>query len=44
MSNVLKISRGSYYKYLNKKASKRNIENRFLEGEILNIYKASKGR
>lgn len=44
MCKVLKVSRSSYYKNLNKKESKRSIENRFLEDEILNIYKASKGR
>ncbi len=44
MCEVLKVSRSSYYKHLNKKESKRNIENRFLEKEILNIYKASKCR
>ena len=44
MCKVLKVSRSSYYKNLNKKESKRSIENKFLEDEILNIYKASKGR
>ena len=44
MCEVLKVSRSSYYKHLNKKESKRSIENRFLENEILNIYKASKSR
>ena len=44
MCKVLKVSRSSYYKNLNKKESKRSIENRFLENEILNIYKASKSR
>lgn len=44
MCRVLKVYRSSYYKYLNKKESKRSIENRYLEGEILDIYKASKGR
>ncbi|MCR2044019.1 hypothetical protein [Anaerosalibacter massiliensis] len=34
---VFKISRSSYYKHLNKKESKRSIENRFLEGQILDI-------
>ena len=41
---ALKVSRSSYYKHLNKTESKRSIENRFLENEILNIYKASKSR
>ena len=44
MCEVLKVSRSSYYKNLNKKESKRSIENRFLESEILNIYRASKSR
>ena len=44
MCEVLKISRSSYYKYLNKKESKRNIENKFLKEQILEIYKDSKGR
>ena len=44
MCKVLKVSRSSYYKHLNKKESKRSIENKFLEGEILEIYKASKSR
>ena len=44
MCEVLKVSRSSYYKHLNKKESKRSIENRFLENEILNIYKSSKSR
>lgn len=42
MCEVLKVSRSSYYKHLKK--SKRIIENRYLEGEILDIYKASKCR
>ena len=44
MCKVLKVSRSSYYKHINKKESKRSIENRFLEKEILNIHKASKCR
>jgi len=44
MCKVLKVSRSSYYKHLNKKESKRSIKNRSLENEILNIYKASKSR
>ena len=44
MCKVLKVPRSSYYKHLNKKESKRSIENKFLESLILNIYKASKGR
>lgn len=44
MCKVLKVSRSSYYKHLNKKESKRSIENKYLENEILDIYKASKCR
>ena len=44
MCNVLKVSRSSYYKYINKKESKKSIENQFLENEILNIYITSKSR
>lgn len=44
MYKVLKVSRSSYYKHLNKKESKRSIENRFLENEILHIFKTSKSR
>jgi len=43
MCKVLKVPRSSYYKHLNKKESKRSIENKFLESLILNIYNASKG-
>ncbi len=44
MCKVLKVSRSSYYKHLSKKESKRSIENKFLKGVILDIYKASKCR
>ncbi|MCR2043040.1 IS3 family transposase [Anaerosalibacter massiliensis] len=44
MCKVLKVSRSSYYKHLNKKESKRSIENKFLEEQILNIYKANECR
>ena len=44
MCRVLGASRSSYYKYLCKKPSKREIENKKIESEILNIYKASKRR
>ena len=37
MWKVFRISGNSYYKRLNKKESKRSIENRFLEGQILDI-------
>lgn len=44
MCKILKVSRNSYYKYLNKKESRRSIENKYLEGEILDTYKACKIR
>lgn len=44
MCKVLKISRSSYYKYLNKKPSNRELENKKIEKEIINIHKVSKNR
>ena len=44
MCKVLKVSRSSYYKHLNKKESKRSTENKSLQNLILKIYKSSKGR
>jgi putative transposase len=44
MCKVLKVARSSYYKYLNKKPSNRELENKNIEKEIINIYKASKKR
>lgn len=44
MCEVLKVSRSSFYKYLNKTESKRSVENKMYEEEILKIYKDSKGR
>lgn len=44
MCKVLKVSRSSYYKYLNKKPSNRELENQKLEKEILKIHKDSKKR
>lgn len=44
MCKVLKVSRSSYYKYLNQKPSNRELENKKIEKEIINIYKASKNR
>ncbi len=40
----IKVSRSSYYKFLNKKPSKRELENVKIEKEIINIHKASKNR
>ena len=42
MCKVLKVSRSSYYLYLNKKPSIRDIENKNLEKSIIEIHKASK--
>lgn len=44
MCKVLKVSRSSYYKYLNRKDSKRSIENKSIKDKILSVYKKSKGR
>lgn len=44
MCEVLKVSRSSFYKYLHKIESKRSIENKMYEQEILKIYKDSKSR
>lgn len=44
MCKVLKVSRSSYYKYLNRKSSKRELENNKIKKEIINIYNASKKR
>ncbi|WP_373898030.1 integrase core domain-containing protein [Haloimpatiens sp. FM7315] len=44
MCKVLKVSRSTYYKYLNKKPSNRELENIKIEKEIINIHKTSKKR
>lgn len=44
MCKVLKVPRSSYYKYLNKKPSNRELENAMIEKKIINIHKASKKR
>lgn len=44
MCRVLKVSRSSYYKYLNKKPSNRELENVEIEKKIINIHKESKNR
>ena len=44
MCKVLKVARSSYYKYLNKKPSDRELENKNIEKEIINIHKESKNR
>ncbi|HEY8804589.1 MAG TPA: IS3 family transposase [Clostridium sp.] len=42
MCKVLNVARSSYYKSLSKKKSKREIENKTIENQILEIYTASK--
>ena len=42
MCKVLNVARSSYYKSLCKKESKREIENKNIENQILEIYTASK--
>jgi putative transposase len=44
MCKVLKVSRSSYYQYLNKKPSNRELENKTIEKAIIDIYKVSKNR
>ena len=44
MCKVLKVSRSSYYKYINKKPSKRELENQKIEESIIDIHKSSKNR
>jgi transposase InsO family protein len=44
MCKVLGVSRSSYYKFLNKQESIRNIENKQFEEKILSIYNNSKKR
>lgn len=44
MCKVLKVSRSSYYQYLNKKPSNREIENKNIGKVILDIHKTSKSR
>lgn len=44
MCKVLKVFRSSYYKYLNKKPSNRELENKKIEDEIVKIHKDSKKR
>ena len=41
---ALNVSRAGYYKYLNHKPSKREIENQVLKDEILQIFEEHKGR
>ena len=42
MCEVLKVSRSSFYKFLQKVESRRSVENKIYEGEILKIYTESK--
>ncbi|MBO0549901.1 hypothetical protein EXQ33_03530 [Clostridium botulinum] len=44
MCKTLRVSRISYYNNINKKASNRELKNKRIENEILNIYEANKNR
>jgi transposase InsO family protein len=44
MSKVLKVSRSGYYDWLDRRPSKRAIENKELKAKIISIYQNSKGR
>jgi len=44
MSKILKVSRSGYYEWLDRKPSKRAIENKELKTKIISIYQNSKGR
>lgn len=44
MCKALRVSRRSYYNNINKKASNRELKNKRIENEILNIYEANKNR
>ena len=44
MCRVLEVSRSGYYRWLNRKPSRREIENQRLDDEIREIYDGSKGR
>ncbi len=44
MCKALKVPRSSYYKYINKTTSKRELENKEFEESILVIYEGSKKR
>lgn len=44
MCKLLKVSRSSFYKFLNKKESKRSLENKQLKSKIIKIYEDSKKR
>ena len=44
MCEVLGVARSSYYKHLRKKPSKREIENKNIEKEIIHIHSTSKNR
>lgn len=44
MCKILKVSRSSFYKFLNKKESKRSLENKQLKSKIIKIYDDSKKR
>lgn len=44
MCKVLNVPRSSYYMYINKRPSKRELENKKIKDKIIHIHKASKNR
>lgn len=44
MCKLLKVSRSSFYKFLNKKESKISLKNKQLKLKIIKIYEGSKKR
>ena len=44
LCRVLNVNRSSYYKYINRKESNRDKENKFIRSCILEIYSASNKR
>ncbi len=44
MSKILKVSRSGYYEWLDRKPSRRAVENKELKAKIISIYQNSKGR
>lgn len=44
LCRVLNVNRSSYYKYINRKESNRDKENKFIRNCILEIYSASNKR
>jgi putative transposase len=44
MCHVLGVSRSGYYEWLNRKSSRRALENQVLHEQIISLYKLSEGR